>query len=97
MRYILSQTSRSILAQLAQERTLCAFDFDGTLAPIVEDPDQAVLSDRTRNLLGRLAALYPCVILSGRARTDLLGRLSGMPLERVFGSHGAEGEGPKPK
>lgn len=97
MRYLLSQASQSILAQLAQERTLCAFDFDGTLAPIVEHPNQARLSDRTRQLLGRLAALYPCVILSGRARADLLGRLSGMPLERVFGSHGAEGEGAKPK
>lgn len=97
MRYLLSKTSRLILAQLAQEQTLCAFDFDGTLAPIVENPDQAILSDRTRRLLGRLAALYPTIILSGRARADLLGRLGGLPLERVFGSHGAEREGPKPK
>jgi trehalose 6-phosphate phosphatase len=96
MRYLLSQASRSILAQLAAERTLCAFDFDGTLAPIVENPDDAILSDRTRDLMGRLVALYPCVILSGRARKDLLGRLSGLSLEQVFGSHGAEGSGPKP-
>jgi len=96
MRYLLSPACRSILAQLALERTLCAFDFDGTLAPIVDNPDQAMLSGGTRQLLGRLAALYPCVILSGRARTDLLGKLGGMPLERVFGNHGAEGEGPKP-
>ena len=97
MRYVLSQSSRMILAQLAQERTLCAFDFDGTLAPIVENPDQAVLPHSTRQLLARLAALYPCVVLSGRSRADLLGKLSGISFERVFGSHGADGEGSKPK
>ena len=41
MQYLLSRASRPILTRLAQERTLCAFDFDGTLAPIVEHPDQA--------------------------------------------------------
>ncbi len=97
MRYILAQSSRSVLAQLAQERTLCAFDFDGTLAPIVENPDQAMLPDSTRQLLRRLAELYPCVILSGRSRSDLLGKLTGISFEAVFGSHGAEGEGLKPK
>jgi len=97
MRYILSQASRATLAELAQERTLCAFDFDGTLAPIVDNPDAAALSKRTQRALGRLTALYPCVILSGRARPDLMGRLDGMPFERVFGNHGAEGAGPKPK
>ena len=30
---------------------------------------------RTRQLLGRLAALYPCVILSGRTHADLMGKL----------------------
>src|ERR1035438_8557837 len=59
MLYLLSRASRAILKRLAQERTLCAFDFDGTLSPIVEHPDQAVMGDKTRSLLGRLAALYP--------------------------------------
>lgn len=47
---------------------------------------------RTRSLLGRLALLYPCVIVSGRARADLLGRLSGVKVARVIGNHGAETE-----
>jgi trehalose 6-phosphate phosphatase len=92
MRYALSRTSRTVLEQLSRERTLCAFDFDGTLAPIVEHPDQATLAASTRHWLGRLAALYPCVILSGRARGDLLPKLQGMQVARVFGNHGAEGE-----
>jgi trehalose 6-phosphate phosphatase len=44
----------------------------------------------TRRLLGRLATLYPCVILSGRARPDLLSKLRGVPLARAIGNHGAE-------
>ncbi|MBM3775733.1 MAG: hypothetical protein FJW37_11315 [Acidobacteria bacterium] len=93
MRYLLSRASRPILRRLARERTLCAFDFDGTLAPIVKHPDQARLSDVTRSLLSRLAAVYPCVILSGRARPDLVGKLGGVSAEQVIGNHGAEAEG----
>lgn len=90
MRYILSPACRSILTNLANERTLCSFDFDGTLAPITEHPDQARMRERTQELLRRLAALYPCVILSGRARIDALSKLNGVRVERVIGNHGAE-------
>jgi trehalose 6-phosphate phosphatase len=93
MRYLLSRASLPILKGLAQEKTLCAFDFDGTLAPIVDHPDEAGLPVPTRCLLARVAALYPCVILSGRARADLIGRLGGVPLEHVIGNHGAEAAG----
>jgi trehalose 6-phosphate phosphatase len=92
MQYLLSRASRPILMRLAQERTLCAFDFDGTLSPIVEHPGQAVMRDQTRSLLGRLAALYPCLIVSGRSRADLLARLSGVKGACVIGNHGAETE-----
>jgi trehalose 6-phosphate phosphatase len=90
MQYFLSRASRSIVKRLAGERTLCAFDFDGTLSPIVEHPGRAGMSARTRKLLARLAALYPCIIISGRARRDLLGKLSGVPVAQVIGNHGAE-------
>ena len=93
MQYLLSRASRPILTRLARERTLCAFDFDGTLSPIVEHPDRASMRVRTRKLLGRLAALYPCVIVSGRARADVLGKLRGVNVARVIGNHGAETEG----
>lgn len=90
MNYLFSKTSRPILARLAQELTLCAFDFDGTLSPIVEHPDQAVMRARTRNLLRRLALLYPCIVVSGRARADVLDKLSGVKVAQVIGNHGAE-------
>lgn len=92
MQYILSVASRPLLARLARERTLCAFDFDGTLSPLVNRPEQARMRVRTRNLLQRLAELYPCVIVSGRARTSVLEKLSGVDAARVIGNHGAETE-----
>jgi len=51
MQYLLSRDSRSVLKRLSGEKTVCAFDFDGTLAPIVAHPDVARMRDRTRSLL----------------------------------------------
>ena len=82
-----------MLKRLSRERILCAFDFDGTLAPIVAHPNQAGMRDLTRYLLVRLAAVYPCVILSGRARGDLLGKLGGVSVAQAIGNHGAEAAG----
>jgi len=90
MKYFLSKTGLSIAVALAKERTLCAFDYDGTLSPIVEHPDLAVMRVRTRNLLRDLVALYPCIIVSGRARADVLKKLNGIDVSQVIGNHGAE-------
>jgi trehalose 6-phosphate phosphatase len=90
MRYLLARDSRPVVTRLARERTLCAFDFDGTLSPIVEHPDRAAMRVKTRKLLHSLAALYPCIIVSGRARADVVGKLSGANVSRIIGNHGAE-------
>jgi trehalose 6-phosphate phosphatase len=90
MKYLLSKHSLSITTALAKERTLCAFDYDGTLSPIAEHPRLAVMRVRTRDLLCRLAALYPCIIVSGRARADVLEKLNGINVTQVIGNHGAE-------
>lgn len=96
MKHLLSAGSLAVLKRVASEKSLCAFDFDGTLAPIVANPEQAAMRARTRELLDRLAALYPCIVLSGRARNDLLGKLKGVPMDRAIGSHGADtGRGQK--
>jgi trehalose 6-phosphate phosphatase len=90
MRYILAPTNRHVLRQFARSRVLLAFDYDGTLAPIVSDPNQAVMRASTRALLRRLAGRYPCVVISGRSRADALRRLRGVPLVEVVGNHGVE-------
>jgi len=90
MNYLLGEDARPVLQLLASKRTLCALDFDGTLAAIVADPRNAVLRPRTRELLRRLGALYPCIVVSGRARQDLLGSLEGLNVAQIIGNHGAE-------
>jgi len=90
MKSILAPRNRRLLARLARGRALLAFDFDGTLAPIVADPARANLRPRTRRLLRAVAGVYPCLVISGRARPDVLGRVAGIPLRRVFGNHGIE-------
>jgi trehalose 6-phosphate phosphatase len=90
MNYLLSRASLPLLTRLARERTLCAFDFDGTLAPIADHPDAAGMRKRTRDLLRRVASLYPCVIVSGRDRASVLKKLNGVQVAAVLGNHGAE-------
>jgi trehalose 6-phosphate phosphatase len=91
----LSPEGAAVIDEIARHRTLLAFDFDGTLAPIVEDRDLAVLRDETRALLRAVALLYPCAVVSGRRRSDVAARVRGVPLVAVVGCHGAEaGFGP---
>ncbi|MGB8294013.1 MAG: trehalose-phosphatase [Polyangia bacterium] len=90
MKSLLAPQNRSVLHRLARGRVLLAFDFDGTLAPIVADPARARLRPRTRRLLTEVARKYPCVVISGRNRADVVRRVSGIPLRRVLGNHGIE-------
>ena len=90
MKSLLAPPNRPVLRRLARGRVLLAFDFDGTLAPIVADPPAARLRPRTRRLLTEVARKYPCVVISGRSRADVVRRLTGIPLRRVFGNHGIE-------
>jgi trehalose 6-phosphate phosphatase len=69
---------------------MIAFDFDGTLAPITADRADAVIRAHTRQLLGQLVSRYPCCVISGRQRADLLTRLQGIAMSDVVGNHGAE-------
>ena len=90
MRYALSRESREVLRQFMASKVLLAFDFDGTLAPIVDVPARAHMRAVTRQLLRRIARLRPCVVLSGRSRAELRDRLAGTGLARLIGNHGAE-------
>lgn len=90
MKNILGDKQRPILDAFLQQRVLVAFDFDGTLAPIVSHPAKAAIPMKTRALLEVVVARYPCVVISGRARRDVLERVSGLPLRAVLGNHGIE-------
>ena len=90
MKHILSPAHVDVLAQFAWSRVLVAFDFDGTLAPIVSDRDAARMRASTEALLQQVCKLYPCVVISGRSRDDVASRINGMPFRHIMGNHGLE-------
>ncbi|TVQ61798.1 MAG: trehalose-phosphatase [Phycisphaerales bacterium] len=71
---------------------LVASDYDGTLSPIVDDPEQA-RPDRESMVALQALAQMPgthVAVISGRALRDLA-RLTGAPTEvHLVGSHGSE-------
>jgi trehalose 6-phosphate phosphatase len=90
MRYLLSRQNVGVLSQMAWSRVLLAFDFDGTLAPIVTDRSAASMRKRTGTLLSRVCSLYPCAVISGRSRGDVAARLGSAKVAYVVGNHGLE-------
>lgn len=83
------------IARRLEGRTPAVFlDYDGTLTPIVERPELAVLAEAMRQQVRRLARLCPVAVVSGRDLEDVR-RLVGVE-ELVFaGSHGFDIAGPR--
>lgn len=75
--------------------TLLAFDFDGTLAPINQDPEAVRLPYAAAALLTEATALIGVVVavLSGRDADDLASRMK-IAGAYLIGSHGLEIRGP---
>jgi trehalose 6-phosphate phosphatase len=90
MKHILAAANAGLLAQLAWSRVLLAFDFDGTLAPIVADRDEAAMRAKTRSLLTAACGIYPTAIISGRGQRDVAARLRGIGVKYIVGNHGIE-------
>jgi trehalose 6-phosphate phosphatase len=87
---ILSRRHMPVLAHFATSNVLVAFDYDGTLAPIVATPSAARMRPVTRRLLTQVARRYPCVVISGRRLDDLTKRLERVPVWHLVGDHGFE-------
>lgn len=69
-------------------RRLAVFlDYDGTLTPIVAHPEEAVLRDRMRDVVSRLAQRCPVAVISGRDLGDVRARV-GLGDIVYAGSHG---------
>lgn len=71
-------------------------DYDGTLTPIAETPQKAVLPKETKELLRSLIALPSCkvAIISGRALRDIEKQV-GLSNIVYVGNHGFEIKGPR--
>lgn len=90
MKYLFSKTGLQLLESLTLTKVLYAFDFDGTLAPIVSSPERAGMTVKTSDLLKVLTSKTPSAILSGRSIRDLEKRLP--PIKsHLVGNHGLEG------
>jgi trehalose 6-phosphate phosphatase len=64
MRYLFGPGYEERFKTFLASRPLLAFDFDGTLSPLVEQPALAQAGPETRRLLARLATVDRVVLLS---------------------------------
>lgn len=76
-----------ILATIGQRDLAVFLDYDGTLTPIVQRPDLALMPDATRAVLLRLARLCTVAVISGRDLQDVRQRV-GVQGICYAGSHG---------
>lgn len=86
------ELTEALSAFATAPRVLVAFDFDGTLAPLVDDPDSARAVDGSIPALHALATdpSVAVALVSGRD-LDTLRRLTGAePAVVLIGSHGAQ-------
>jgi trehalose 6-phosphate phosphatase len=80
----------------APSETLIATDFDGTLAPIVEDPAQAYADPNAVAALGRLGEhVGAVVVITGRpvraaVQLGRFRRVAGLQLMTILGQYGVE-------
>ncbi|HET8868941.1 MAG TPA: trehalose-phosphatase, partial [Aquabacterium sp.] len=89
MKHLFSPQGQQSLSNVMQLQPLLAFDFDGTLAPIVPRPDDAKVSVSIAHKLRHLSEHLPVAIVTGRSIADVRPRL-GFDPAYVVGNHGAE-------
>src|SRR5690242_16341081 len=89
MRHLFSTEGEQALEAVMRQRPLLAFDFDGTLAPIVARPDEAHVPLEVSHGLAELAQALPVAVITGRSVADVRPRLGFEP-RYVVGNHGAE-------
>ncbi len=80
--------------RLKSSQIMLFLDYDGTLTPIVERPELAILSLRMRHILNRLSdnKRIHLFIISGRVMSDVK-QLVGVDKIVYIGNHGLEIEG----
>eukprot|EP00884_Botryococcus_braunii_P019526 jgi/Botrbrau1/6257/Bobra.0129s0009.1 len=76
------------------KRVAVFLDYDGTLTPIVKEPDEAFMSPEMREVVRQIASLFPTAIISGRGRQKVQRFVQ---LDELYyaGSHGMDIIGPQ--
>ncbi|KAI3818031.1 hypothetical protein L1987_11833 [Smallanthus sonchifolius] len=87
-------TSFNRMINVAKGKQIIVFlDYDGTLSPIVSDPERAFMSDQMRAAVCDISNCFPTAIISGRSREKVYDFVK---LDGVYysGSHGMDTIGP---
>ncbi|HSJ69542.1 MAG TPA: trehalose-phosphatase [Anditalea sp.] len=82
-----------ILAKLENKIPALFLDYDGTLTPIVSDPEKAILSEKNKKAIMNLAQVIPVAVISGRDRANVASKI-GLNNLIYAGSHGYDITGP---
>jgi trehalose 6-phosphate phosphatase len=77
----------ALAERMAGKRVAVFLDYDGTLTPIVDRPEDAVISERMREVVRGLARRCTVCVVSGRDR-PVVQQLMGVDDLVVAGSHG---------
>ncbi|CAA2967062.1 probable trehalose-phosphate phosphatase F isoform X1 [Olea europaea var. sylvestris] len=90
IKYPSALNSFQLIMDRAKNRKIVMFlDYDGTLSPIVDDPDRAFMSADMRSAVKNVAKYFPTAIISGRNR-DKVFELVGLTELYYAGSHGMD-------
>lgn len=73
--------------RLSGKQSAVFLDYDGTLTPIVDRPEDAIISEGMRQAVSELAERCPVCVVSGRDR-QVVQELMGLDNLIVAGSHG---------
>ena len=85
------RTGKSVLH--TDKKMVFFLDYDGTLTPIVDSPELAVITDDMKQTVEQLAKIHTVAIVSGRMREDVQ-NLVGIKGLFYAGSHGFDIKGP---
>ncbi|XVE64347.1 hypothetical protein DITRI_Ditri07aG0094300 [Diplodiscus trichospermus] len=79
----------SVMKEAKGKKVVVFLDYDGTLSPIVEDPDKAFMSAEMRAAVREVAKYFPTSIISGRSRDKVK---EFVQLNNIYyaGSHGLD-------
>uniref|UniRef100_A0A0E0M0I3 Trehalose 6-phosphate phosphatase n=1 Tax=Oryza punctata TaxID=4537 RepID=A0A0E0M0I3_ORYPU len=82
-----------VVAASKGKQIVMFLDYDGTLSPIVDDPDAAFMSETMRMAVRSVAKHFPTAIVSGRCRDKVF---EFVKLAELYyaGSHGMDIKGP---
>lgn len=86
--------SNNVIQKIFEYNELVIFlDFDGTLSPIVNRPEDAVLFPGMKEVIGKCASMYTVAVVSGRDTDNVRSRVG---IEGIIyaGSHGFSIQGP---